>query len=38
MLGKVAQFGGMARFYLKRWRGGPHRLIEYKDKDAGRAP
>jgi GT2 family glycosyltransferase len=30
MLGKVAQFGGLARYYLKRWRGGGHRIIEYK--------
>lgn len=30
MLGKFAQFGGVARYHLKRWRGGPHRLIEYK--------
>lgn len=30
MIGKFAQFGGVARYHLKRWRGGPHRLIEYK--------
>lgn len=30
MLGKVAQFGGVVRYYLKRWRGGGHRIIEYK--------
>jgi len=30
MLGKIAQFGGLARYYLRRRRGGRHRLIEYK--------
>ncbi|MBN8820137.1 MAG: glycosyltransferase family 2 protein [Sphingomonas sp.] len=30
MLGKFAQFGGVLRYWGKRWRGGPHRLIEYK--------
>lgn len=38
MLGKIAQFGGLARFYLKRWRGGPHRLIEYKGEETRRVP
>ncbi|MGF7172162.1 glycosyltransferase involved in cell wall biosynthesis [Sphingobium xanthum] len=30
MLGKLAQFGGLARYFLKRWRGGGHQIIEYK--------
>lgn len=34
MLGKVAQFGGVVRYHIKRWRGGPHSLIEYK-RDSG---
>lgn len=33
MLGKLAQFGGLARYHVNRWRGGPHRLIEYKGSD-----
>jgi len=30
MLGKFAQFGGVLRYWGKRWRGGRPRLIEYK--------
>jgi GT2 family glycosyltransferase len=35
MLGKFAQFGGVLRYHLGRWRGGPHRIIEYKGGDGG---
>lgn len=38
MLGKFAQFGGLLRYHLKRLRGGPHRLIEYKGAPAHRGP
>jgi GT2 family glycosyltransferase len=37
MLGKLAQFGGLARYHIKRWRGGPHRIIEYKQGSGGGA-
>lgn len=32
-LGKFAQFGGVVRYHVKRWRGGPLRLIEYKGRE-----
>lgn len=34
MVGKFAQFGGVLRYQLKRLRGGPTQLIEYKGKAA----
>lgn len=30
VIGKFAQFGGIARYHWKRLRGGGHRIIEYK--------
>lgn len=38
MLGKFAQFGGLLRYHRQRLRGGPHRLIEYKDAPAHPGP
>jgi len=36
MIGKFAQFGGLARYHLKRRHGGAHRLIEYKGGEQAR--
>ncbi|WP_349356931.1 glycosyltransferase family 2 protein [Sphingobium nicotianae] len=36
VLGKIAQFGGVVRYHVKRWRGGPNALIEYRGQSEGK--
>ncbi|MCW2391641.1 glycosyltransferase involved in cell wall biosynthesis [Sphingobium sp. B1D7B] len=38
MLGKFAQFGGLARYHLRARGGGPARLIEYKGAEGSARP